>query len=139
VEYLSFDKLDVIRGFYRGVFQSEGWKVANVEYTSGEWAFLVVKGVREANIEIKRDDRGTKVDIESSEPVSGKDSAPEEKFQRQGAAPTPPQPSQPVTPAMSAPASVPQSASPAPQPASPAPAPQLAPVTDDDYGEGGDG
>jgi len=139
--YLSLEKLDVIRGFYRGVFRSEGWKVANVEYSGGEWVFLVVKGRREADIEIKRRDQRTRVDIESSEPLPEKKSTPDEKPQEQGADPAPPQPSQPAPPATPTPAPAPQSASPAPQSASPAPAaqpaPQRAPTPDDDYYEGG--
>ena len=31
VKYLTRDGLDAVRGFYRGVFRAEGWKVANVE------------------------------------------------------------------------------------------------------------
>ena len=42
--YLSREKLDVVRGFYRGVFRSEDWKVANAEFSDDEWTFLVVKG-----------------------------------------------------------------------------------------------
>jgi hypothetical protein len=148
VRYLSHAKLDVIRGFYRGIFRAEGWQVANVEFSEGEWTFLVVDGEREADIEIEPRSRDvTKVDIELSEPFPEKEPAPKEILQKREESPAmqesaPPSPSQSATPT---PASVPQSASPAPQSASPAPAPQpapqLAPVPDDDYdeGEGEDG
>jgi hypothetical protein len=120
--YLTRDGLDAVRGFYRGVFRAEGWKVANVEFSEDRWTFLVVHGEREANIMIEPHGRDvTRVDIEVSEPLPKKEPAPP-----QTATPTP-------TPA-------PQSASPAPQSASPAPAPQPAPAPDydDDGGDDGD-
>jgi hypothetical protein len=146
IRYLSDAKLDVIRGFYRGVFRaegSEGWQVANVEFSEGEWTFLVVDGDREAAIEIEPHGRDvTRVDIELSEPLPEKELAPKQIPQKREESPAkqepaPPPPSQSATPT---PAPASQSASPAPQSASPAPAPQpapqLAPVPDDDYDDG---
>jgi cell division septation protein DedD len=146
VRYLSHAKLDVIRGFYRGVFRAEGWKVANVEFSEGEWTFLVVHGEREADIEIQPHGRDvTRVDIELSEPLPEKEPTPKEIPQKREESPAkqepvPPQPPQTATPT---PAPAPQSASPAPHSATPAPAPQPAPApppapTPDDYEEGGD-
>jgi hypothetical protein len=80
VRYLSRAKLDVIRGFYRGVFRTKGWKVANVEFSEGEWTFLVVHHEREADIEIEPRGRDvTKVDIEVSEPLPHKESVPPQR------------------------------------------------------------
>jgi hypothetical protein len=146
VRYLSRAKLDVIRGFYRGVFRAERWKVANVEFSEGEWMFLVVHGEREADIEIEPNGRNiTRVDIELSAPLAEKKPAPKESPQTREARPvkqepTPPQPPRTATPT---PAPAPQTASPAPQSATPAPAPQPAPAprpapTPDDYEEGGE-
>ncbi len=129
VMYLSHAKLDVIRGFYRGVFRAEGWKVANVEFSDGEWTFLVVHGEREAEVRIEPHRRGvTRVVIELSDPLSEKETAPKETPPKREAkpviqGPAPPQPS--------------QSATPTPQSASPAPAPQPTPTPDDDYYRGG--
>ena len=140
LRYLSHAKLDNIRGFYRGVFRSKNWMVANAEFSEGEWAFLVVYGEREAQVRIEPHSRGiTRVDIELSEPIPEKKPAPKEIPQMQEANPATPElasppPSQSATPT---PAAAPQSASPAPQSATPAPAPQPAP-TPDDYEEGGD-
>lgn len=124
VRHLSHAKVDVIRGFYRGVFRGEGWKVANVEFSEEEWTFLVVHGEREAEVRIGPHRRGvTMVVIELSEPLPPeKEPGPKKTPPKREASPAPPQPSQSATPA-------PQSASPAPQSASPAP--------DDDYYEGG--
>jgi hypothetical protein len=140
VRYLSHARVDVIRGFYRGVFRSKNWTVANAEFSEDEWAFLVVHGEREAQVRIEPHTRGiTRVDVVLSEPLPEKKPAPKEIPQKQEAnSATPelasPPPSQSATPT---PAAAPQSASPAPQSATPAPTPQPAPATDDDE-EGGD-
>jgi hypothetical protein len=99
-EYLSTAKLDDVRGFYRDVFRSEGWTVASFDVSEGEWDFFVVKGDREAMVEIEPLDGLLDVEIEVSEPE--KDRAPRN---RQTA---PPQGSQQ---AATAPASTPPSAS----------------------------
>jgi hypothetical protein len=138
VRYLSNAKLDVIRGFYRGVFRAEKWQVANVEFSEGEWTFLVVDGEREANVIIEPHGQDvTRVDIEFSEPLPEKKPAPEERPQRREDDPAPQEPTPPQT-ATPTPTPAPQTASPAPQPASPAPQPAPAPYYDDDGGEGGD-
>ncbi len=125
VRYLSHAKLDVIRGFYRGVFQTEGWKVANVEFSEGDWTFLVVHGEREADIEIEPYGRDvTKVDLVLSEPLPEKEPAPKETPPKRKAKPAAQEPA-PPQPSQSAP------------PATPTPAPQPTPAPDDDYYEGG--
>ena len=138
--YLTRDGLDTVRGFYRGVFRAEGWKVANVEFSEDRWTFLVVRSEREANIRIERDGHGiTRVDMEFSEPLPEKEPDPKVKPQKREARPAPQEPAPPQT-ATPTPTPAPQSASPAPQSASPAPAPQPAPVPGygDDGGDDGD-
>jgi hypothetical protein len=134
VRYLSHGRVDVIRGFYRGVFRAEGWKVANVEFSEGEWSFLVVHGEREGTIEFEPYGRDvTRIDIVLSEPLPKKEPAQKMKPQKREAKPAPqdPVPSQTATPT---PTPAPQSASPAAQSASPAPTPGY----DDDGEEGVD-
>ena len=149
VRYLTHAKLDVIRGFYRGVFRSKDWSVANAEFSEGEWAFLVVHGDREAQVRIEPHGRGvTRVDIVLSESLPEKNPAPKEIPHEREANPATQQPtslpaSQSAAPT---PAPAPQSASPVPQSATPAPAPQpVAPARapqpapfPDDYEEGVD-
>ena len=111
VRYLSHARLDVIRGFYRGVFRAEGWKVVNVEFTEGEWTFLVAHGEREANVIIEPHGQDVaRVYIEFSEPLSEKEPAPKQRPQK-------------------------REDDPAPQSVTPAPDPQ---PTLDDYEDGGD-
>jgi hypothetical protein len=138
IRYLSHARLDVIRGFYRGVFRAEGWKVVNVEFSEGEWTFLVVYSEREANVIIEPHGQDvTRVDIEFSEQLPEKEPAPKQRPQKleDDPASQEPAPSEPATPT---PTPAPQSASPAPQSASPAPAPQPVPAPDYDDDDGED-
>jgi hypothetical protein len=156
--YLSHEKIDTVRGFYRGVFRSEGWKVANAEFSDDEWTFLVVKGEREAEIEVRPHDTGSETEMWLSAPQpreqSDKKAVSEASPPQREAAPEPtpsptPAPTSPAS-ASPAPASAPPSygsASPAfasPAPASVPPAPATAPggyEFEEDYSddfEGGD-
>ncbi len=67
--YLAEERPDAVRGFYRGVFRSRGWQVANVEYSGGSWHFLVLHGVREAGVEVLPRDGGSEVRVELSRPA----------------------------------------------------------------------
>ena len=59
-----------VRDFYTGLFRSEGWGVANVEYMGGEWHFLAVRGGREAVVEVSPRSGGSLVKIEASRPLA---------------------------------------------------------------------
>lgn len=63
---LSRDGLGAIRGFYRGVFQSGGWVVGNVEYDQDRWTFLVIHGEREATIGLEPRPPNSEIDIRFS-------------------------------------------------------------------------
>lgn len=137
--YLSHAKLDVIRGFYRGIFRSKNWSVANAEFSEGEWTFLVVDGEREVEVRIEPHSRGVRrVVIESSEPLPEKEPAPKKTPQKRDARPAAQEPASPPPSQSATPTPAPQSASPAPQSATPAPAPQPAPVPYGDEGGGDD-
>jgi hypothetical protein len=138
VRYLSHAKLDVIRGFYRGIFRSKTWSVANVDFSEGEWTFLVVHGEREVQVRIEPHSRDvTRVDIVLSKPLPEKKPAPKETPQKREASPATQEPASPPPSQSATPTPAPLSATPAPQPGAPARTPQPAPVPDDD-GEGGD-
>ena len=103
-KYLSYARVDVIRAFYRGFFRAEGWNVANVEFSDGEWTFLVVQGEREAEVRIEAHRRGvTMVVIELSEPLPENERGLKEAPQEREAGSTTEQP---------APSPPPQSATP---------------------------
>ena len=50
--YLTGERPDAVRRFYRGVFGAEGWQVANVEYPGDGWHFLVLRGYMEAKVKV---------------------------------------------------------------------------------------
>jgi hypothetical protein len=131
VRYLSRAKLDMIRGFYRGVFRSKDWLVANAEFSEGEWAFLVVYGEREAQVKIEPHSRRvTRVDAVWSNSLPEKKPAPKEIPQKREASSATQQPS-------SLPSSQSVTPTPAPAPQSASPVPQSAPFPND-YEDGGD-
>jgi hypothetical protein len=67
-EYVAAAELGDVRQFYRGVFRSEGWTVASLDVSEGEWDFLITKGDREAVIEIEIRRGLVETEIEVSEP-----------------------------------------------------------------------
>ena len=113
--YLSDQKIDTIRGFYRSVIRSEGWRVANAEFSDGEWTFLVVKGGREAEIEVRAHDASSETEMRliAPQPREQPDNkAASEASLPKSEAPPEPTPSLRAAPAPAAPATVP----PAPAP-----------------------
>ncbi len=69
--YLTRERADAVRGFYRGVFGAEGWQVANVEYAGDGWHFLVLRGELEAQVKVLPRDGGSEVEVELSGPGGG--------------------------------------------------------------------
>ncbi len=69
--YLTGERPDAVRGFYRGVFGAEGWQVANVEYSGDGWHFLVLRGDMEAKVKVLPRDGGSEVEIDLSGAGSG--------------------------------------------------------------------
>jgi hypothetical protein len=84
-EYVASARLRDVREFYRGVFRSEGWTVASLDVSEGEWDFLVTKGAREAVIEIEIREGLVETEIEVSEPQK------EKPIQRDSASPQRPE------------------------------------------------
>ena len=69
--YLTGERPDAVRGFYRGVFGAEGWQVANVEYSGDGWHFLVLRGGMEAKVKVLPRDGGSEVEVDLSGARSG--------------------------------------------------------------------
>lgn len=66
--YVADAELDEARDFYRDTFRNEGWAVADVSYSKGEWTFFVTRQEREAILEIEEQSSLVEVEIELSEP-----------------------------------------------------------------------
>lgn len=126
--YLTTEGLDAVRGFYRGVFQSEDWEEADADFSEDEWTFYVTNGEREATVRISDLGPSVETSIELTEP------SPEETPPRRTPEPEP-EPA-PVPAPQPAPQPVP-----APQYTPPVPAPAPAPGYDfdeDDFGDDDD-
>jgi hypothetical protein len=67
-DYLSNAGVEEVKSFYRDVFRDGGWRVNDVGFSQGEWEFFVVKGEREATIEIEPEDGLVEIEIEFSRP-----------------------------------------------------------------------
>ena len=67
--YLTREEPEAVRGFYRGVFRTQAWQVANVDYSGDGWHFLVVRGDLEAWVEVLPRDGGSEVKVELSGPA----------------------------------------------------------------------
>ena len=44
--YLTTEEIDAVRGFYRGVFQSEGWIESDAAFSEDRWTFYVTDDER---------------------------------------------------------------------------------------------
>ncbi|QIN80464.1 hypothetical protein GBA65_20270 [Rubrobacter marinus] len=67
-EYASDADPDEIRAFYRGVFHSRGWTVADLDFSPEEWYFFVVRDEREALVQIQALRSPVVVEIELTGP-----------------------------------------------------------------------
>jgi hypothetical protein len=102
--YLTTEGLDAVRGFYRGVFQSEEWKEADASFSEDGWTFHVTNGEREATIRISDLGPSVETSIELSHPL------PEETTTRSSTpepAPAPPEYTPPAQQYAPVPAPVP--------------------------------
>ena len=89
VEFLADASLDAVRNFYQGVIAEHGWQRADINFSGGEWTYILVDGATEALIELETTEGLVEIDLHISEPIpaSPPDPAP---------APTPaPPPAQP--------------------------------------------
>ena len=50
--YKAAAKPDEVKDFYRGVFRSGDWSVADLDFSAGTWSFMVVEDRRQAYLEI---------------------------------------------------------------------------------------
>jgi hypothetical protein len=93
VEYLAPAELDDVRAHYRRMFREHRWEVIELDFSGGEWVFLVERGQRVALVELEGDVRATTVQVELEQPVSGAAPRP-----ARSPAPAPPAPPPPPPP-----------------------------------------
>ena len=67
--YEADAKVGEVKDFYRGVFQSGDWKVADLDFSVGTWSFMVIQDRRQMNLEIAPlGEKLVEVSIRLSEP-----------------------------------------------------------------------
>ncbi len=135
--YLADATLDSIREFYRETFQSEGWSVTDLDFSSEEVRFFVIDGKHEARVNISsRSGEIAEIEITSSRPrpEQAPNSTPQEKpgakdmgtekpdTENPGAGPSRSQPEPPAQgPPESTPGQGPPSSTPGQEPPEPTP------------------
>ena len=92
IAYEAEALLDEVRSFYRETIDANGWAVGDVTYTEGRWTFLLIKGTREAVLELESAIPNVAISMLVSMPVSPATSAPGAATARPTASaqPTPP-------------------------------------------------
>lgn len=106
LEYEADAELDAVREFYRDVFRSEGWSVADFDFSGSEWTFFVISEEREAFVDLKPRADAVEIELEISEPHNQRD--------QRGADSEPP----------SSPDALPQETTPQPVPSTPPSSPE---------------
>ncbi|HSI99768.1 MAG TPA: hypothetical protein VLA59_05225 [Patescibacteria group bacterium] len=113
VEYFADATIDEVRLFYQGVIEEHGWERADIQYSGGEWTYVLVDGSVEALIEIEVTRGNVEIDLQVSAPIASPSPSPSES-------PSPtPEPTRPP-------------------PAAPPPAPPPGDDDDDDDDDDGD-
>lgn len=70
LRYVAAAELDAVRAYYRRAFRENGWKVVELDFTRGEWVFLVSSGRRVALVWIEPAGSQVRVTLELEAPVS---------------------------------------------------------------------
>jgi hypothetical protein len=72
IEYMAAGaELDDVRAFYRRIFRERGWELIELDFSGGEWIFLVERKGRAALVEIEERGRRIVVEIELERPIAG--------------------------------------------------------------------
>jgi hypothetical protein len=93
IDYAVAAELDDVRAHYRRVFREEGWELIELDFSGGEWIFLVERRNRAALVEIEDGPAFTTVEIELEEPIGEATPRP-----RSTPTPRPPPPPAPAPP-----------------------------------------
>lgn len=64
LRYLATGELDAVRSHYRRTFRENDWEVVALDFTRGEWVFLVSSGRRVAYVQIEPRGALIEVDVE---------------------------------------------------------------------------
>lgn len=76
IEYVTSADLDDVRAFYRRIFRENDWELIELDFSGGDWIFLVERGARAAFIEIEQRDSHVSIDIELERRVAAATATP---------------------------------------------------------------
>lgn len=76
VEYFADATIDEVRLFYQGVIEEHGWERADIQYSGGEWTYVLVDGSVEALVEIEVTRGHVEIDLQISAPVASPAGSP---------------------------------------------------------------
>ena len=69
-EYLADAHLDEVRTFYQGVIEDHGWQRADIDFSGGEWTYVLVDGATEALVELEVTHGLVEIDLQVSVPIA---------------------------------------------------------------------
>ena len=76
VEYFADATIDEVRLFYQGVIDEHRWERADIQYSGGEWTYVLVDGRVEALIEIEVTRGYVEIDLQVSAPIASPSESP---------------------------------------------------------------
>jgi hypothetical protein len=93
IVYSSADaELDDVRAFYRRIFRERAWELIELDFSNGEWIFLVERKGRVALVEIEDHRRRIIIEIELERPIAARAPSSTATPRPQAPAPAPPPP-----------------------------------------------
>jgi hypothetical protein len=69
-EYLAEATLDEVRSFYQGAIEDHGWQRADIDFSGGEWTYVLVDGTTEALVELEVTHGLVEIDLQVSVPIA---------------------------------------------------------------------
>jgi hypothetical protein len=76
VEYLASAPIADVRLYYQRVIADHGWERVDINYSDGEWAYLLLRGTEEALIKLEMARGLVEIDLQLSRPVDETAPAP---------------------------------------------------------------
>ena len=76
VEFFADATIDEVRLFYQGVIEEHGWERADIQYSGGEWTYVLVDGRVEGLIEIEVTRGHVEIDLQVSAPIATPSESP---------------------------------------------------------------
>ena len=70
IEYFTDAPIEQVRVYFQRMIDDHGWERADIQYSGGEWTYVLVDGSTEALVEIEMTRGLVEIDLQVSEPLS---------------------------------------------------------------------